>query len=72
MPLLPSQNPAAIPQARAFSNTESVPACGVAMGDLAGYLNPARRTLMIVLILTACAVSGYVISRPVVHAIGCR
>ena len=71
MPLLPGQNPAVIPQARALSNTESVPACGVAMGDLAGYLNSARRTLMVTMILLACVVSGYAISRPIVHSIGC-
>lgn len=43
MPLLPAKNLRLIPQARALSTTKSVPACGVAMGDLAGLIEISTR-----------------------------
>lgn len=58
---------------------ERLPACGVAMGvyqpgNSCGVKsnNPARSKAMTLVILSMCVVSGIVISRPIVRAMGLR
>lgn len=57
---------------------EGLPACGVATGAYQawqlqqGVHQPARSLAMTIVILSMCVLSGIVISRPIVNALGLR